>query len=69
MIIGEEGELYVLEVNTIPGMTPTSLLPKAAKAYGLSLGDLFDRIIESGMRRHGLLLRDLSPNLTEVYSE
>ncbi len=59
MIIGEDGELYVLEINTIPGMTSTSLLPKAAIAYGLSLSDLFDRIIEAGMRKHGLLLRDL----------
>lgn len=57
MIIGDDGELYVLEVNTIPDMASTSLLPKAAKAHGLSLEDLFDRIIEAGMRRHGLLLR------------
>lgn len=34
-----------LEINTIPGLTPTSLLPKAAKAYGLSYGQLLDKII------------------------
>lgn len=59
MIIGSDGELYVLEINTIPGMTPTSLLPQAAKAHGLTLQDLFDRIIEAGLRKHGLLLREL----------
>ena len=59
MIIGEDGDLYILEVNTIPGMTPTSLLPQAAKAHGLTLQDLFDRIIEGGLRKHGLLLRSI----------
>jgi len=59
MIIGEDGELYVLEINTIPGMTATSLLPQAAQAHGLTLNDLFDRIIEAGLRKHGLLLRSL----------
>ncbi len=69
MIIGEDGDLYVLEINTIPGMTPTSLLPQAAKAHGLTLQDLFDRIIEGGLRKHGLLLRSLSPHLTATQSE
>jgi len=59
MIIGEDGELYVLEINTIPGMTPTSLLPQEAVAHGLTLPDLFDRIIEAGLRKHGLLLRNI----------
>ncbi|QQG41169.1 MAG: D-alanine--D-alanine ligase [Candidatus Woesebacteria bacterium] len=36
----------VLEINTIPGMTPTSLLPKAAKAEGISYSQLVDKIIE-----------------------
>jgi len=58
MIISEDGELYVLEINTIPGMTSTSLLPQAAIAHGIELPELFERIIESGMRRHGLLLRE-----------
>jgi D-alanine-D-alanine ligase len=37
--------LYCLEANTLPGMTATSLLPKAAKAAGLSYGELCERII------------------------
>jgi len=46
MIVTEDGTIYVLETNTIPGMTPTSLLPQAAAAHGLSFGQLLDRLIE-----------------------
>lgn len=45
MILSDE-EIYVLETNTIPGMTPTSLLPQAAAAAGISFSDLLDRLIE-----------------------
>jgi D-alanine-D-alanine ligase len=38
-------EIWVLEVNTIPGMTPTSLLPRAAAAAGISFAQLLDRLI------------------------
>lgn len=38
---------YVLELNTIPGMTPGSLLPKQAKAAGLSFNELMELLIES----------------------
>ncbi|MEK8022460.1 MAG: D-alanine--D-alanine ligase [Candidatus Hydrogenedentota bacterium] len=48
MIIGESG-IEILEVNTIPGMTETSLLPKAARASGIEFHDLIDRIIRWGM--------------------
>ena len=41
------GELYVLELNTIPGFTAHSLLPKAAAAAGIPLPDLCDRIIRT----------------------
>jgi D-alanine-D-alanine ligase len=43
MVRGEE--FFCLEVNTIPGMTETSLLPKAAQAAGLSFDDLVERIL------------------------
>src|SRR5438552_3549628 len=39
------GDPYCLEVNTIPGMTPTSLVPMAARAHGLSYDDLVGRIL------------------------
>jgi D-alanine-D-alanine ligase len=39
------GKLYVLEVNTIPGMTATSLLPKAALAMGMEFTDVVDTLL------------------------
>ncbi|MDP3947639.1 MAG: D-alanine--D-alanine ligase [bacterium] len=53
MIIGEDGAIYVLELNTIPGMTPTSLLPQAAQAAGIPFPELLDRIIFVALRRAG----------------
>ncbi len=50
MIIND-GEIYILETNTIPGMTPTSLLPQAAQAGGLNFSQLLDRLIELGMQK------------------
>jgi len=44
MIIRDE-TLYLLETNTIPGMTETSLFPLAARAAGMTLSDLLDRLI------------------------
>ncbi len=44
LIIRDES-LYLLETNTIPGMTETSLFPQAARAAGMSLSDLLDRMI------------------------
>ena len=44
MII-QNKKIYVLEVNTIPGLTPMSLFPKAAKAAGISYPQLLDKII------------------------
>lgn len=49
MIVAEDGTIYVLETNTIPGMTPTSLLPQAAAAGGLPFAALLDRLIELAM--------------------
>ena len=40
-----EGEAYILEVNTAPGMTATSLVPKAAKAKGISMADFVKAIM------------------------
>jgi len=43
--------LALLEVNTLPGMTPTSLVPRSARAAGLSFADLIARLIELGLAR------------------
>ena len=46
ILLTDAGLPFVLEVNTIPGMTPVSLLPEAAKATGISYAELCRRIIE-----------------------
>jgi D-alanine-D-alanine ligase len=51
MILGEDGSLSLLEVNTLPGMTPNSLVPREAKAIGLSFEQLVQRLIELGLAR------------------
>lgn len=47
------GELYCLEANTLPGMTPTSLIPQMAAAEGMDYGALCERIIEVSMKKYG----------------
>lgn len=42
-------DIYVLEINTLPGLTPTSLLPQAAGAAGLTITQLLDHIIEASL--------------------
>jgi D-alanine-D-alanine ligase len=44
--LSEDGVPYCLEVNTVPGMTPTSLVPMAAKAAGMSYDQLVERMVE-----------------------
>ena len=51
VMVRANGEPVVLEVNTLPGMTETSLLPKAAAAAGLSYADLCQRMVELALRR------------------
>ena len=46
MILTPDGSLYLLETNTIPGMTPTSLFPQAAAAAGLDFTTLVSRLLE-----------------------
>lgn len=45
-IVTPDGEVYLLETNTIPGMTSTSLLPESAKAAGISFEELCTRLVE-----------------------
>lgn len=51
MILKDEA-LYVLETNTIPGMTATSLYPQAAQQAGMSFSQVLDRLIELGLDAH-----------------
>lgn len=52
-MIWDGEELYLLETNTIPGMTPTSLLPQAAAEAGLPFSALLDRLIELALENSG----------------
>lgn len=45
-MMSETGEIYCLEANTLPGMTPTSLLPQEAAAVGISFDELCEKILE-----------------------
>ena len=52
-MIVEPEQIWVIEINTIPGMTPTSLLPRAAAAAGIPFPHLVDRLIELALERDG----------------
>jgi len=51
VLLTDDGKPYVLEINTIPGMTGASLFPKAAKAAGISYGELCTRIAEVSLNQ------------------
>jgi D-alanine-D-alanine ligase len=51
MVLDEKDEPYVLECNTSPGMTETSLLPMAAEAVGIGFEDLVDRLARAALAR------------------
>ena len=52
LIAGETGELYLNEVNTIPGFTTISMYPKMWEASGVSYTELIDRLIALALERH-----------------
>jgi len=49
--LDKNNNFYLLEINTLPGMTETSLFPMAAKAIGLSFEDLIDKIIKLSLEK------------------
>jgi D-alanine-D-alanine ligase len=51
VIVQPTGEPVVLEVNTLPGMTETSLLPKAAAAAGIGYAELCQRMVDLALKR------------------
>ncbi|MBS3784621.1 MAG: D-alanine--D-alanine ligase A, partial [Anaerolineae bacterium] len=52
LLSGETGDLYVNEVNTIPGFTEISMYPKLWEASGIPYPELIDRLIELALERH-----------------
>ena len=52
-IVTEDGTPWFLEINTLPGMTPTSLVPQEAAAVGIGYGELCETIIRESLRIRG----------------
>jgi D-alanine-D-alanine ligase len=50
-IVDKNGDIYFLELNTIPGMTPASLVPKSARAAGISYQQLLDTLIKLAVQK------------------
>lgn len=48
-MMGQDGQIYCLEANTLPGMTPTSLIPQEAAAAGMSFDDLCQKIVDMAL--------------------
>lgn len=51
-IVTEDEEIYCLEANTLPGMTPTSLIPQEAAAAGIGYEDLCEKVIEISLQKY-----------------
>lgn len=51
-IVAENGDVYCLEANTLPGMTPLSLLPQEAAADGISFEELCGIIVEESLKKY-----------------
>lgn len=51
-LMDEKGEIYCLENNSLPGMTPTSLVPQEAAAVGISYEQLCDKIIQLSLQKY-----------------
>jgi D-alanine-D-alanine ligase len=58
LILNDDNIAYVLEANTIPGLTSHSLLPMAAAKAGMSMSELCVRIIESAITRKTIKVRE-----------
>ena len=51
-LMKENGEMYCLEANTLPGMTPTSLLPQEAAVLGMDYPALCEELIRISLKKH-----------------
>ncbi|MDD3238891.1 MAG: D-alanine--D-alanine ligase [Lachnospira sp.] len=51
-LVNEDGEIYCLEINTLPGMTPNSLIPLEAAAEGMSYDELTQHLIDISMEKY-----------------
>jgi D-alanine-D-alanine ligase len=53
-IVADDDQITLLEVNTLPGMTPTSLYPDGARAMGIEFPDLLDALVRSAIEHFNL---------------
>lgn len=51
-LMDDEGNMYCLEANTLPGMTPTSLIPQEAKTIGMDYPQLCEKLIEVSLKKY-----------------
>lgn len=51
-LLNDRNEMFCLEANTLPGMTPTSLLPQEAQVIGMNFNQLCEKLIEISMRKY-----------------
>ncbi len=51
-LLDKNDDLYCLEANTLPGMTPTSLVPQMARTEGMSYGELCEKLIEVSLKKY-----------------
>lgn len=51
-LLNKENEIFCLEANTLPGMTPTSLLPQEARAVGMSFGELCEELVRISLAKY-----------------
>jgi D-alanine-D-alanine ligase len=51
ILLGDDGKPYVLECNTLPGLTQYSLFPEAAAAAGIDYAALVDRLVKAALSR------------------
>lgn len=55
-LLNQKNEIYILEANTLPGMTATSLLPQEAQAVGVDYNQLCEKLITISMKQKGIML-------------
>lgn len=51
-MMDESGKMYCLEANTLPGMTPTSLLPQEAQVLGMDFAELCDHLVQISLKKY-----------------
>ena len=51
-LMDSEGRIYCVEINTLPGLTPASLLPKSAAQTGLSYNDFCELVVSESLKKY-----------------